>query len=270
MTGMKKTAHGITAKGVCAATAVFLLAAAVMLCALHPGIADNAVRKVNELLFPGRNDSWAYAMGKILCIGDSLTEGAYFGADNGGAAIVQNYPYYLGRMLNTEVVNAGVSGYSASDWYIEKAGDYEYTEYDTVIIWLGTNNGLTDTLDADVDSFDDYNDFAETETGYYCRIIETVFESNPNARIVLMNVFASKGDVKVTNKTINKIAVKYDLHVIDTESLSMDESTDLHAGLKNPHLGKGGNIAAARLIIRDMGNYFAERPIRCEYGQSVS
>ena len=30
-------------------------------------------------------------------------------------------PRYLGRMLNTEVVNAGVSGYSASDWYIEKS-----------------------------------------------------------------------------------------------------------------------------------------------------
>ena len=88
-------------------------------------------------------------MGKILCIGDSLTEGAYFGAGMDGAAIEQNYPYYLGRMLNTEVVNAGVGGYSASDWYIEKAGDYDYTDYDTVIIWLGTNNGLTDTLDTD-------------------------------------------------------------------------------------------------------------------------
>ena len=50
----------------------------------------------------------------------------------------------------------------------------------------------------------------------------------------------------------------------------MDKNTDLHAGLKNPHFGKGGNIAAARLIIRDMGNYFAERPLRCEYGVSTA
>ena len=83
----------------------------------------------SELLDPNRNDNWAYAMGKILCIGDSLTEGTYFGAGMDGAAIEQNYPYYLGRMLNTEVVNAGVGGYSASDWYIEKAGDYDYTDY---------------------------------------------------------------------------------------------------------------------------------------------
>ena len=267
---MKKAAHRITIKGICAAAAVLLLAAVVMLCVLRPGIADTVERKATELLDPDRNDNWAYAMGRILCIGDSLTEGAYFGADMGGAAIEQNYPYYLGRMLNTEVVNAGVGGYSASDWYIEKAGDYEYADYDTVIIWLGTNNGLTDTLDTDVAPFSDYNDFAETETGYYCKIIETVLEANPRARIVLMNVFASKGDVKITNKTINKIAAKYDLHVIDTTSLSMDKDTDLHAGLKNPHLGKGGNIAAAQLIIRDMGNYFAGRPIRCEYGVSAA
>ena len=270
MTEMKKTARRITSKGICALAAVFLLAAAVILCMLRPGIADSAVRKTNDLLHPGQNDSWAYAMGKILCIGDSLTEGAYFGAGMDGAAIEQNYPYYLGRMLNTEVVNAGVGGYSASDWYIEKAGDYDYTDYDTVIIWLGTNNGLTDTLDTDVDPFGGYNDFAETETGYYCRIIETVKDATPDARIVLMNIFATKGDVKTTNETINKIAAKYDLHVIDTKSLSMDKNTDLHAGLKNPHFGKGGNIAAARLIIRDMGNYFAERPLRCEYGLSVS
>lgn len=267
---MKKAAHRISIKGICASAAAFLLAALVMLCVLRPGVTGTAVRKVNELMDPNRNDDWAYAMGKILCIGDSLTEGAYFGADMTGAAIKQNYPYYLGRMLNTEVVNAGVSGYSASDWYVEKAEDYEYTEYDTVIIWLGTNNGLTDTLGTDVEPFSDYNDFAETETGYYCKIIETVMDANPNAWIVLMNVFASKGDVKTTNEVINKIAERYHLPVIDTESLSMDKNADLHAGLKNPHFGKGGNIAVAQLIIRDMGNFFAGRPIRCEYGVSVS
>ena len=97
---MKKAVHRISIKGICASAAVFLLAAAVMLCVLRPGVTGTAVRKVNELLDPNRNDNWAYAMGKILCIGDSLTEGTYFGAGMDGAAIEQNYPYYLGRMLN--------------------------------------------------------------------------------------------------------------------------------------------------------------------------
>ena len=42
------------------------------------------------------------------------------------------------------------------------------------------------------------------------------------------------------------------------------------AGLKNPHPGKRGNIAAAQLIIRDMGNYFAGLPVRFEYGLCMS
>ena len=34
------------------------------------------------------------------------------------------------------------------------------------------------------------------ETGYYCRIIGTVKDANPDARIELMNIFATKGDEK--------------------------------------------------------------------------
>lgn len=61
---MKKAVHRITIKGICAPAAVFLLAVLVVLCVLHPGITDTAVRKVNKLLDPNRNDDWAYAMGK--------------------------------------------------------------------------------------------------------------------------------------------------------------------------------------------------------------
>ena len=110
-------------------------------CVLRPGVTGIAVRKVNELLDWNRNDNWAYAMGKNTVHRRQPDRRHVFSAGMDGSAIEQNYPYYLGRMLNTEVVNAGAGGYSASDWYIEKAGDYDYTDYDTVIIWLGTNNG---------------------------------------------------------------------------------------------------------------------------------
>jgi len=210
------------------------------------------------------DDSWAYAMDNIICVGDSLTEGARFNGDKLGI-ISQSYPHYLGRMLSAEVTNAGASGYSASDWYEEKIDQYDFADYDCAVIWLGTNEGYTDTLAEDVEAYGSYQDYAKTETGYYCRIIERIKEQNPDCLILLMNIYASKSDVELSNQVIDKIAQRYDLHVIDTQSLNMD-NTQLHAGRTNPHMGKAGNIAAARLIVEDVSRWLAEAPVRCEFG----
>lgn len=210
------------------------------------------------------NESWAFALDKVICIGDSLTQGAYV-TDEKNGVISQSYPVYLERMLSTSVTNAGQSGFSASDWYNKKAGEYDFTEYNTAIIWLGTNEGYSDTLAEDVEPFKDYQDFAETETGYYCKIIELIKEQNPDCLILLMNIYASKGDVEISNRVIDKIAQRYDLHVIDTSSLNMEQK-QLHAGRTNPHFGKAGNIAVARLIVEDVGEWLSAAPIRCDFG----
>lgn len=213
---------------------------------------------------PG-TDYWAYALDNIICIGDSLTDGTYMAGDLAWKNIEENYPFYLSRMLGTPVENAGVGGYSASDWFINCSDNYDYGRYNAAIIWLGTNNGYTDTLDTDVEPYSDYNSYAETETGYYCRIIEKIQQANPNCRIYLMTVFASKDDVKISNRVIKKIAARYDLQIIDASPLGM-EHRELHAGLENPHFGKAGNIAVARHIVTELGKYYSDNPLRCEFG----
>ena len=212
-------------------------------------------------------DFYKYAVGKALCIGDSLTSGANY-ISLAGASIDQNYPRMLGRMLNCEVENGGYSGYSASTWYKNKISLYDFSNYDTFIIWLGTNNGLTDTIDEDVNAFGNYNDFAETETGYYCKIIESIKAKNPSCLIVLTTVFASKGDVKTTNSVIKKIANKYGLLVVDNSDLSAGGHPELHGNINNPHFGKAGNIFIANRYAVRLGEYFAEDPMRTEYGYS--
>lgn len=213
---------------------------------------------------------WAQAMWKVLCIGDSLTSGANYTEEWGeqtspGASIDQNYPRMLGRLINGEVTNAGFSGYSASTWWNSKRNSYTYNDYDTFIIWLGTNNGLTDTLDTDVDPYDDYNDFAETETGYYCKIIEKIKEENESCLIVLTKIFASKDSVSETNTTIDHIAEKYNLPVIDNSDLGAGAHPELHGGINNPHFGKAGNAFVANRYVARTSEWFAENPLRCEY-----
>ena len=218
-----------------------------------------------------QKDFWSYSLWKVMCIGDSLTSGANFSPKwsehhTEGSSIDENYPRLLGRMLNGEIENAGVSGYSASDWYVNKSDEYDYTDFDTFIIWLGTNNGLTDTLATDVDPYEDYNDFAETETGYYCKIIEKIKSQNNDCLIVLTKIFASKGNVATTNSVIEQIAQRYNLPIIDNSDLSYTNAPVLHGNIANPHFTKAGNIFIANRYIKQLGEWFANNPTRTEYG----
>ena len=222
----------------------------------------------------GEYNYLSYAMWKILCIGDSLTSGCNYGTEwseqyPAGTPIDQNYPRILGRMINAETTNSGIGGYAPSHWYNNESDKYDFSNYDTFIIWLGTNRGLTDTIDTDVNQYADYNDFANTETGYYCKIIEKIKSVNKDCFITLINVFSTTGDKEVTNSTIAKIAEKYELLMIDVSELTFTEYPELHLGINNVHLGKAGNIFIANRIIECVSDYFNQNKLRTEFGYSL-
>lgn len=233
-------------------------------------IKDNAVKEsmaaAKELTKPLFTKNWAYALCRTLCLGDSLTRGAYYGVSP-NFNCNENYPFFLAKMLGSTVTNGGKSGASASDYYTSQLGNYTLTNYDSFIIWFGTNNGLTDTLAADVDPYEDYNDFAATETGYYCKIISKIKAQVPDAFIVLAKVFAggSPGPA-TTNAVIDKIAQKYGLLVVDNSDLSQSAHPELHININNPHFGKTGNIFLANRFVEKIGEYIANSPMRAEFG----
>lgn len=214
------------------------------------------------------NFDYYYGIGKTLMIGDSLTSGAYYDTKFNGSPIQQNVPYYLSKMTQNEVTNGGVGGWYPSIWYDQKLPEFEATlgDYDTVTIWFGTNKGLTDTLDADVNAYSDYNQFATTETGYYCKLIEHIKEVNPDAQIHLMTVFATTASVSETNATINAIAEKYGLLVIDMSDLTKGSRPELHINIDNHHFGKAGNLYIANRIKEKINDYYANDLIKLEFG----
>ena len=95
---------------------------------------------------------------KVICIGDSLTEGDYGVFGKRGIANVQkkNYPYYLGQLLGTEVVNCGKCGFTATT-YLEyyKSGAVSVKGAGLIIVMLGTNGGLD--CEKNVPGNDDYD-----------------------------------------------------------------------------------------------------------------
>lgn len=168
---------------------------------------------------------------KMLIIGDSLTEGAEITSDNQARVLTENYPHYLAKLSRIDIHKEAESGWSASNFwnggtrhapdnttyswggFNDNAG-YDFTEYDSFVIWLGTNQGLTDTLDTDVIPFNDYNDFAETQTGYYCKIIAKIISQVPNARIFLCSIFDSLTSVETTNLVLGKISELYGNNIV--------------------------------------------------------
>ena len=196
-----------------------------------------------------------------LLIGDSITRGAYYSPDKNGQAVVENYPYYLGKMTGWNTTNAGVSGITTSGWFDNESTKYDYSTFDTVVINLGTNGGLTDTLEADT-SFESYSQYADTNTGSYCKIIEKIKEQNPNMFIFLTNVTSTSGDLEITNNVIKQIANKYNLPVIDLMSFKGDPV--IHPFGNNVHYGKVGNIALAKTVLDGITGDIEKNPSKYE------
>lgn len=163
--------------------------------------------------------SFAYLLGKTLCIGDSLTEGAYYGDNYDFIGINKyNYPYFINKMTGLELTNVGMSGSSPSSrWTFFST--YDFTPYDTFLMWWGTNGGLTDTLleDGVIDSsgnlISDYTTYANTNTGCYCKTIGRIISQVPNAKIFIANLYTQE-NLEVSNSVIEKIVDLYPNNVI--------------------------------------------------------
>lgn len=169
-------------------------------------LTSNVREKLNKTIEIPREKFYYTIHRNGICIGDSLTEGYHTSTD---IDVNRSYPSYLSRLTNWEITNAGQSGISTSGWYNAHISKYNYAKYDFAIIYLGTNGGLTDTLAQDT-SFENYKDYANTETGCYCKIIETILEQNPKCKIYII-----RWNGTVTSNVTIQIAEKYGLDTIN-------------------------------------------------------
>ena len=89
---------------------------------------------------------------KILCIGDSLTDG--FFNESGGSRLImrkRSYPAKLQELTGVECTNMGYAGYTSAQWYAEYAGA-DLSGHDACIIQLGVNDALTNVSESDMDA----------------------------------------------------------------------------------------------------------------------
>lgn len=116
---------------------------------------------------------------KILCVGDSMTEGTFNHLDSGSTQWVSyakySYPTYLHKMTGVDVTNLGHGGQTSVQWYNTEK-DTDLSGYDCAIIQLGIND------------FGTYGELgADTKTAFQ-NIINKLKTENNNIKIFVANI----------------------------------------------------------------------------------
>ena len=195
---------------------------------------------------------------KILCIGDSLTEGDYCKSPGIADVREKNYPYFLSELTKSTVINLGKCGFRASDWLRFYKEDCDrVTDCDFILIMLGTNGGF----DPD----------RETEDNDAMReIIRTVKEDNPGAVVFLLPPphctvnpdswgYGTEPRASAAREFVRKLAGESKLPLIETDRIPVftAENEPLYQPVDGVHFGEEGYRAIAEFVFETLCDYRA-------------
>ena len=186
----------------------------------------------------------------LTCIGDSLTYSEVFTGATAHRQAKHTYPDVLAALSGNTAENLGLMGDSASDWWGHKSSEIVAKTNQLFVVYLGTNGGLTDTIDTDCPGTD-ISGYSSNNTGCYGKILQTI--ANLGDRAVLVHIYGGGGDsgVSGTNAVIDKFGAKYGFAVLKNEKL-LDECYHIYpdrTGMNNLHYNDlGYAVFAGRLI----------------------
>lgn len=188
-----------------------------------------------------------------LHIGDSLSSEATDLAT--GEAI--SYPKYVQRLTGWSTVDRiATPGWTATQmWNHFNTENPDITPYDAVFIYLGTNQGLTET---------GTGLFSDDHTDNYKLLIEYIQANSPNTKIFLMGL--TYGDKYSSNIAIKNMATTYDVAYLEMFHNGFYELRDVmyHPNDDPVHFGKIGYMTVARVMVNQLILELAENYSRYE------
>lgn len=163
---------------------------------------------------------------KIAFIGDSLTYGQTYVHAQGTAGYAYknkaNYPDAFCRMLDAdEKTVIAIPGANPGGVWNAERDAISAIQNQFVIIWLGTNGGLTDTVNTDCVGTN-VDNYADTNTGNYGKIIQTLVS---HGNKVFLAQLCYSAVIQVSNPVIVKLAQRFSCSVLN---LSSDDITELN------------------------------------------
>ena len=198
------------------------------------------------------------AFSNITCIGDSLTWSQVYTSASGSRQAYNTYPKILAQKIGVDVTPIAMTGYSASRWWSEYAEQITQKENQLAIVYLGTNLGLTDTLETDAPNGTDFSTWADTNTGCYAKIVAKL--QSVGCKVVLVQCFYTSGNpsatAPITNNVIEQTANRFGCGLVSPIYFS-SEALHLYpdkTGTNAVHYNDLGYSAFTDALIHEIGN----------------
>ena len=196
------------------------------------------------------------AFDNIVCVGDSLTYSQVYTGTSASRQAKRTYPQVLAKLCGNEQTTLARAGATALECWNEFSSQVIAKTNPLAIIYLGTNYGVTDTLDTDVVG-DNPDNWANNNVGCYCRFVQK-FQSL-GYKVLLLRIWVTSGtgdsDLTHTNSAINHIATRFGCAVMDvpkTAALEYHYYPDL-SGYNGVHYNDLGYSWFATKLIEKTG-----------------
>lgn len=216
---------------------------------------------------------------KFAVIGDSYSAGNIHKDDN--TAVNDSYlkwGSFIAKKYGTTFTSLAYSGYTAQSFVQEKIDDLKNAgQQDVYFIALGINDSApwrTQPLGSIDDLHNDSSTNPDSFYGNYGRIIGTIRQVSPNAKIIPITIMSDWGRNENSgrvgfDKAIKNVANKYGLPVVDVLSDPYFKSDEFYQlQISNHPTAVGYAILAERLekliqrVIIDNPEYFADTGIQ--------
>lgn len=192
----------------------------------------------------------------IVCCGDSLTYSQVYTSDTSSRQAKVPYPIALGKITGVNTSYLATAGFSTKQWWDKHSEDIVATENGCAIIYLGTNYGLTDTLDIDAPEYNDYNSWNhEDNTGCYASIVSKYKSVGYNVILLMPYLTGGGASLADTKKVIKQCADRFQCGLIELEKLTDPKYhyyPDL-SGSNNLHFNDLGYSAFANYLNNKIG-----------------
>lgn len=190
------------------------------------------------------------AYNNITCVGDSLTYSqVYTGAATSRQAY-NTYPACIEKITGTPTTYLAVPGYTAKQAWDNFNTQIVSKTNQLAIIYLGNNQGLTDTLDEDCPENVPYTEYADSNTGSYAKIICKF--KDVGAKVVLVKTYDVGGS---TNDVIEECGTRFGCAVIGNTKLGEAYRTYPDGSGVNPiHYNDIGYAQFAAGVVNKIAN----------------
>lgn len=189
----------------------------------------------------------------ITCVGDSLTYSQVFTGEITSRQAYETYPELLAKYTGTTVATLAQPGDTAKQCWDRYNFDIVFKSNQLAIIYLGTNEGLTNTVNIDCVG-DDYTQYADTNTGCYGKIIRKFLDLK--AKVILVKCCDAGNNLNETNITIESLASKFNVPFIENKKFTADiyHYYPNLSGINSVHYNDLGYVMFTRQLINNINN----------------